>query len=129
MESLLGSTDSVHANKAMKFLQTPKDDTEEEEEEGKNNFINQSSTVFSTMCYLLFLSRLSSLLKGLLVMCVCVSTCVCAGKCGYVPTDASRGFGCPPSIPFRQGLSLILGFYIFLTRLEFCLNSFSELML
>lgn len=30
MESLLGSTDSVHANKAMKFLQTPKDDAEEE---------------------------------------------------------------------------------------------------
>lgn len=91
MESLLDSTDSVHANKAMKFLQTPKDDTEEE---GKNNFINQSSTVVSTMCYLLFLSRLSSLLKGLLVMCVCVSTCVCVqGNVVMYPQMPAGGLG------------------------------------
>lgn len=46
-------------------------------------------------------------------MCFYVSTHVCAGKCGYYPQSPAEGVGVfchSPPIPFRQGLSLNLGF-------------------
>lgn len=70
MESLLDSSDLVHANKLIEFLQTPKDEPEEEEGEWKNNFIKQCSMMVSTyvMCaYFYLLSRSFSLLKDLFV--------------------------------------------------------------